>query len=358
MRNDSRSYRSQHNWKPVLQTQPAAPPAVSQGQNHSQGNMDKGNFRNQRKSSWESPSQPRNSLKEPPRRSSAYLTNNNEQPKNLTNQPASKPSFGPGVRRVESMKRIMQKNRKAENNNSPSVSNSLDGGEGEVVTEKGRSVKSIVGMFDQQPAIHAALAKAKMKQANELLKDDQNTPADTTETPCDSFSSQRASQQSSTNSGKNDRNGTQVVHIAKFVQLDTPEKANNYTDAQTSPMQLSPTEPLNLQHGRPSIAKAETFGGQKPKVAVITSSTSSGSYMSNDVFTPCTDSIESPVFETEPSYYRTDSSGRTQYSDSAVSPDGYDLAHNSYIPNSHSQPYSIQHPHIHNQVSQEIFLNT
>lgn len=266
----------------------------------------------------------------------------------------SRASFGPVVRRAESVKRIMQKNRRTEHSTSPSVSTSsrtgqplhqTDIGSSAVVTEKARSVKSIVGMFDQQPAIHAALAKVKANQANGML-------AEQGEAHFSGAGSRKETAPPQTDSGRSDRNHTQVVHIAKFIQIETPTKQTvNYSDAQTSPMQLSPTEKV-MQNGRPAavIAKAETFnGGPKPKLAIITSSTSS-SYLSNDVFTPCTDSMDSPVFEGELPYHRADSSTRTHYSDSVAS-DGYDLAHNSYIPNAHAGlRVTPQHIHLNNQV--------
>ena len=221
----------------------------------------------------------------------------------------SKASFGPVVRRAGSVKRIMQKNRSTEQHANPSPVGPVTS---EVVTEKGRSVKSIVGMFDHQPAIHEALAKAKVKNSQNVLQEEQEPTAHTANAEVQ-FNGPTPQKQN-----RSDRNGTQVVHIAKFVKIETPNKNQppvHYTDAQTSPMQLSPTE--IKQPGRsfsssagsndkdsissapgPIIAKAETFsGGPKPKVATSTSSTSS--YLSNDVFTPQTD-MDSPVFPTTP----------------------------------------------------------
>lgn len=278
----------------------------------------------------------------------------------------SKASFGPVVRRAESMKRIMQKNRNTEQNVNSSPSCPVTS---EVVSEKGRSVKSIVGMFDHQPAIHEALAQAKAKNSqNSLREEPEPIITSNAEVQFNGPTPQKLN--------RSDRNGTQVVHIAKFVQIETPTKppAVHYSDAQTSPMQLSPAEVKQPSRSfssagsnekdssassGPIIAKAETFsGGPRPKVATITSSTSS--YLSNDVFTPQTD-MDSPVFPTtpgvfpttpgegidRPAFLRTDShlapsggntvGGRQFYlsSDSGVNAEGSgypELAHNSNIP--------------------------
>lgn len=316
-------------------------------------NMDKENYNNYRKVS------PRNSIQ--PQPTNHFSTTNREPAKQVSGHPVSKTSFGPVVRRAESMKRIMQKNRKAENNNLSSVSNSFDGGGSEVVTEKGRSVKSIVGMFDQQPAIHEALSK--LSQASQPLNEDSSLGRNESKAHPSEQMPQKLVTTATANS-RTERNNTQVVHIAKFVQIDTPEKQANFSDAQTSPMQLSPTEPMvtqsgrvNVGQGRVNVAKAEMFsGGPKPKVAIMTSSTSS-SYMSNDVFTPRTESMESPVFDNDLPYHRMDSSGRTHYSDSVLPSDGYDLSHNSYIPGSLNQQSSLQHPHLLNQVWAETVIS-
>ncbi|XP_067948014.1 serine/arginine repetitive matrix protein 2-like isoform X2 [Watersipora subatra] len=300
----------------------------------SSSNTDKENYQAQQKVSWN-----------PPRHRNSFLSKSHEPEKQTVTQLANKNTFGPVVRRTESMKKIMQKNRNAENNSRPAVTSSLDSGGNEVITEKGRSVKSIVGMFDQ-PAIHAVLAKAKTQQANGSIKEE---------------ASEAKSAQQSTNSNKNERKETQSVHIAKFMPLDsTPEKSTKVADAQTSPMQLSPTETYNNAQNsvcKPSIVKAETYSGlPKPEVAVITSSTSS-SYMSNEVFTPGADSVESPVFEADSPQQRSDSNSHSAYLD-GINTDGFDFAHNSYIPNSFSQPYSPQHPHIHNQLMRQGLADT
>lgn len=264
----------------------------------------------------------------------------------------NKQSIAPRVRRVESVKRRLQSNKKAatgggggkisSGNPQPHQSHGeyspSDGNE--VISEKGRSVKSIVGMFDQ-PAIHQALENARLKQENgSLMEEVESVRTETGSVSEDQMAS------------RSDRSATQVVHIAKFIQIEdsSAKPPVNYTDAQTSPMQLSPTEQTQSRNS-PSlssssgarIAKAETFsGGPRPKLAIMTSSSTS-SYVSNDVFTPSTERMDSPVFDVpvESAYpARADGGSRGFYhgdrAAESVTPSGY-------------QPYS-QHLHLSKQV--------
>lgn len=286
MRNDSRAYNNrppQANWKPVGNSN-----MNSSYMSGPQSNMHERDNFNHHKRPWES----------------QRTQTNSSSPKDGAAPPmmTSKSSFGPVVRRAESMKRIMQKNRNTEHSLNPPQAPVTS----EVVSEKGRSVKSIVGMFDHQPAIHEALAKAKAKNAQNSLHEEPE-PVSTSNAEVQFNGPTPQKQQAG--GPRSDRNSTQVIHIAKFVQIETPNKNPpiHYTDAQTSPMQLSPSEVKQPSRsfsgerlesdGPPGaiIAKAETFNrGRQPEVAIITSSSTS-SYLSNDVFTPQTD-IDSPVF--------------------------------------------------------------
>lgn len=198
---------------------------------------------------------------------------------------------------------------------------------GEVVSQKGRSVKSIIGMFDQ-PGFHEPLTQSRSNPS--FAASPQQMTIDDAQR--NGFAAGKEQLNMERQTDRQPRNATQVVHIAKFVQIETPGKQSppQYSDAQTSPIQLSP-----IEHGG-LIAKAGTFQGvPRPKLAIITSSSSS--HLSNEVFTP-SENIETPVFESEPLRVSSYNSGaHTHYSDGTASI----ATHNSHIPgHQYSQYYN------------------